>query len=69
MELTTKGTVKFFNESKGFGFIRIDNSTDELFFHISGMSSESLDADDRVSFETVQGKRGPQATNVKLIRN
>jgi len=59
------GKVKFFNETKGYGFIRVDHSAEELFFHVSS-TEEILEPEDRVSFEEAQGKRGPQAVNVKL---
>jgi CspA family cold shock protein len=60
-----KGKIKFFNESKGFGFIILENSTDEIFFHISA-TSDTLQKDDRVTFEVTQGKKGMMAINVKL---
>jgi CspA family cold shock protein len=58
------GKVKFFNEAKGFGFIQEDNGP-EYFVHISGLVSE-IREDDRVEFETVQGKKGLNAVQVKL---
>ena len=59
-----KGTVKFFNETKGFGFI-VDNTTgEEIFVHISGLV-DNIREGDTVSFDTVQGKKGLNATNVK----
>jgi cold shock protein len=61
------GKVKFFNEEKGFGFIVLDNSTDEIFFHVSA-TDETLQKNDRVSFEVTQGKKGMMACNIKLGR-
>lgn len=62
-----KGTVKFFNESKGFGFI-VDNATNtEYFVHISGLVDNIREGDD-VTFDTTQGKKGINAVNVQLAR-
>jgi len=60
------GLVKFFNETKGFGFIKMDDSGDEIFVHVSGLS-EKIKQDDRVSFDVTEGKKGPNAINVKKI--
>lgn len=59
------GKVKFFNSTKGFGFITPD-SGDDLFFHISEISGPEPKDGDNVSFEVGQGKKGPCATNVKV---
>ncbi len=61
-----KGTVKFFNESKGFGFIREDNSNEEYFVHISGLIDE-IHEDDVVEFELKEGRKGLNAVNVKVV--
>lgn len=61
------GTVKFFNETKGFGFILDDASGQDIFVHATGLSSATIRQDDRVSFETIEGKRGLNAVNVKKI--
>lgn len=61
-----KGTVKFFNESKGFGFIK-DNSTDkEYFVHVTGLNNE-IRENDEVTFDLQEGKKGLNAINVKLV--
>lgn len=60
-----KGTVKFFNESKGFGFIKDANSTKEYFVHSTGLQ-DRIQENDEVSFELVEGKKGPNAVNVRL---
>ncbi|MBN1416816.1 MAG: cold shock domain-containing protein [Bacteroidales bacterium] len=59
------GTVKFFNDSKGFGFIKDANSAKEYFVHSSGLQ-ESITENDEVTFDLEQGKKGLNAVNVKL---
>jgi len=59
------GTVKFFNESKGFGFITDQSSGEEIFVHVSGLSQE-IRENDNVTFDTQEGKKGLNAVNVKL---
>ncbi|UPT65198.1 MAG: cold shock domain-containing protein [Sphingobacteriales bacterium JAD_PAG50586_3] len=59
------GTVKFFNESKGFGFIVDDNSNKEIFVHVSGLS-QPVRENDKVTFDTQEGKKGLNAVNVRL---
>ncbi len=61
-----QGKVKFFNESKGFGFIKDKESGIEYFVHVSGLIDE-IREDDEVSFELQQGKRGLNAVNVKQV--
>ena len=58
------GTVKFYNETKGFGFIIDDESKTDLFVHATGLI-DSIHEDDRVEFEVKEGKKGPNAVNVK----
>jgi len=60
-----KGTVKFFNESKGFGFIKDSESTKEYFVHSNGLK-ESIRENDEVTFDLEEGKKGLNAVNVKL---
>jgi CspA family cold shock protein len=60
-----KGTVKFFNVSKGFGFIKDAESDNEYFVHVSGLDDQIKD-DDEVTFELAEGKKGINAVNVKL---
>ncbi|MFO7371102.1 MAG: cold shock domain-containing protein [Bacteroidales bacterium] len=61
-----EGKVKFFNENKGFGFIKDDESGNEYFVHVSGLI-DKIKEDDNVSFELQQGKKGLNAVNVKRI--
>jgi CspA family cold shock protein len=63
----SKGTVKWFNASKGFGFINPDDGSDDLFVHHSEIKTNgyaSLDEGQNVEFEVGQGKKGPCATSV-----
>lgn len=60
------GKVKFFNETKGFGFIKPDNGGQDIFVHVSGLIDEVRE-NDRVSFEVQNGKKGLNAVNVKVI--
>lgn len=60
-----KGKVKFFNESKGFGFITDDETKKEYFVHISGLIDE-VHKNERVTFELKEGKKGLNAVDVKL---
>lgn len=59
-----KGTVKFFNTAKGFGFIKGDDGT-EVFVHVTGLKDE-IQENDLVSYDTAVGKRGENAINVRL---
>lgn len=60
-----QGTVKFFNESKGFGFIVDNSSKEEIFVHISGLV-DNIREGDVVTFELTRGKKGMNAVNVKI---
>ena len=60
------GTVKFFNEAKGFGFIVVDEDKSEVFVHHSGLT-EKVREHDKVEFELMQGKKGMNAVNVKRV--
>jgi len=60
-----KGTVKFFNETKGFGFIKAENG-EEVFVHVSGLKEE-IRENDEVTFEVENGKKGLNAVNVALV--
>lgn len=60
-----EGKVKFFNETKGFGFITPDNGGEDIFVHVSGIQGK-IKENDRVVFEVQQGKKGLVAVNVQL---
>jgi len=62
----SKGTVKFFNETKGFGFIKEDDSENEHFVHVSGLIDEIREGD-AVEFELKEGRKGMNAVDVKVI--
>ncbi len=62
-----KGTVKFFNESKGYGFITDTETNEEYFVHISGLIDENLQEGDEVEFELKEGRKGLNAVNVKAV--
>ncbi len=59
-----KGTIKFFNESKGFGFVKEDESNKEYFVHVSGLVDQ-VKENDEVTFELEEGRKGLMAVNVK----
>lgn len=59
------GTVKFFNESKGFGFIKNDETGEDIFVHVTGLI-DKIDQEDSVEFDLVEGKKGMNAVNVKI---
>ena len=60
-----KGTVKFFNESKGFGFVVDNSSKEEIFVHVSGLI-DNIREGDQVTFNTERGKKGMNAVDVKI---
>ena len=64
------GTVKWFNEEKGYGFISNDNGGEDVFVHFSSIQGDgfkTLDEGQKVSFEITQGSKGPQASDVEKI--
>lgn len=60
------GTVKFFNDSKGFGFIKDEKTGNEYFVHVSGLKDE-IRENDEVTFDLQEGRKGLNACNVRLV--
>ncbi len=60
-----QGTVKFYNETKGFGFIKNNETDEDIFVHVTGLI-DKIDQGDVVSFDVVEGKKGMNAVNVKI---
>ncbi len=69
--MSTNGTVKWFNDSKGFGFISLEDGSKDVFVHHSAIQSggeyKTLTEGDRVQFDVVQGEKGPAAENVTRV--
>ena len=61
-----EGTVKFFNNAKGFGFIKPTDASEDVFVHSSGLIDE-IRENDKVEFDVEQGKKGLNAVNVKVL--
>ncbi|PIB35504.1 cold-shock protein [Reichenbachiella sp. 5M10] len=61
-----QGVIKFFNDSKGFGFIKPDDGGDDIFVHTSGLVDEVRE-NDKVEFDVERGRKGMNAVNVKVI--
>lgn len=61
------GTVKFFNDGKGFGFITPDAGGKDVFVHANDTGGAHLTEGSKVEFEVVDGRKGPQASNVRLV--
>lgn len=64
-KIMATGTVKFFNESKGFGFIIPANGGKEVFVHVTGLIDQ-IRENDEVNYDVEEGKKGPSAVNVKI---
>ena len=70
MQELISGTVKWFNNEKGYGFIQKEDGGDDLFVHFSAINAEghkSLDEGQNVTFEVGEGRKGPQALNVTVV--
>ena len=61
------GTVKFFNDEKGYGFITPDDGGKDVFVHANGLDGIRINEGDKVSFETEEGKKGLNAGNVSVL--
>ncbi len=66
MSTKETGTVKFYNEAKGYGFIKHDGSENETFVHATGLV-DKVKQDDAVEFDLQEGKKGMNAVNVRLL--
>jgi CspA family cold shock protein len=62
-----RGTVKFFNTAKGFGFITPDQGGKDVFVHANDLNGASITEGTKVEFDVVQGQKGPQASGVKVV--
>ena len=62
----TNGTVKFFNDEKGFGFIAPEDGGKDVFVHANGLNGTTITEGDKVSFDVEEGKKGLNAVNVTL---
>ena len=63
----SNGTVKFFNDGKGFGFITPDDGGNDVFVHVSGLDGLDIREGDKVSYDVKEGQKGLNAVNVDLI--
>jgi CspA family cold shock protein len=65
--ITMEGTVKFFNEAKGFGFVKEQGTEKEYFVHVSGLV-DKIRENDKITFELKEGKKGLNAVNVRVAQ-
>ncbi len=65
--ITMEGTVKFFNETKGFGFITNDETGQDIFVHVTGLNGEALNEGDKVEYVEEEGRKGMVAAQVRVI--
>ena len=61
------GIIKFFNEAKGYGFVTDDETKEDLFVHVTGLNGATVQQNDRVEFETQEGRKGINAVNIRKI--
>lgn len=66
---TMEGTVKFFNEAKGFGFITNDETGKDIFVHVTGLNGEALNEGDKVEYVEEEGRKGMVAAQVRVIHD
>ena len=62
-----KGTVAFFNDTGGYGFIETDDADEDVFFHMEDVGGEDLQEGQEVEFEITSGAKGPRATNLQRL--
>ncbi len=62
-----EGTVKFFNETKGFGFIKPNDGGPDVFVHVSDLNGVQIRENDRVTFDVRNGKKGLNAVNITVL--
>ena len=61
------GIIKFFNEAKGYGFVTDDETKEDLFVHVTTLTGTPVQQNDRVEFETQEGRKGINAVNIRKI--
>lgn len=64
---TMEGTVKFFNESKGYGFITNDDTGKDIFVHVTGLNGETINEGDKVEYVEEEGRKGMTAAQVRVL--
>ncbi|MDC8005941.1 cold shock domain-containing protein [Aureisphaera galaxeae] len=62
-----EGTVKFFNESKGYGFITNNETGKDIFVHVTGLNGEAINEGDKVEYEETEGRKGMVATKIRVV--
>jgi cold shock protein len=67
MFVMSTGTVKFFNEAKGFGFITPEDGGNDIFVHVTGVLEGQLNENDKVEYEIGEGQKGPCAVQVRKV--
>jgi cold shock protein len=67
MFVMSTGTVKFFNEAKGFGFITPEDGGNDIFVHVTGIVEGQLNENDKVEYEVGEGQKGPCAVQVRKV--
>jgi len=67
LKIMNNGTVKFFNDGKGFGFITPDDGGKDVFVHVNGLNGTTITEGDKVSYDTEEGRKGLNAVNVQVI--
>lgn len=63
----SKGTVKFFNDGKGFGFIEPEDGGKDIFVHVTGLNGNSITEGDKVEYDVEEGQKGLNAVNIAVV--